>query len=90
MQIASRVEKRTYYCVEAKNRIKYENRKALFERRIRIMNIDQNTERWEQLLPSSTLSSRDELPVSMKAFPMDDLEKDYREIITGISFRNLQ
>ena len=54
------------------------------------MNIDQNTERWEQLLPSSTLSSRDELPVSMKAFPMDDLEKDYREIITGISFRNLQ
>ena len=54
------------------------------------MNVAENTQRWEQLLPSDTLSPREDLPVSMQAFPMDDLEKDYREIITGVSFRNLQ
>ena len=45
---------------------------------------------WERLLTSKTQIPRETGPSSWAAYPVDDFEKDYREIISSEMFRNLQ
>ncbi len=45
---------------------------------------------WEKLLSSETLRKRGETPAVWSNYPIDDFEKDYREVVTGVGFRNLQ
>lgn len=45
---------------------------------------------WEKLLTAKTQIPREAGPSSWAAYPADDFEKDYREIISNEMFRNLQ
>ncbi len=45
---------------------------------------------WEKLLTIETLAPRAEAPSVWDNYPIDDFEKDYREVVTSTGFRNLQ
>ena len=45
---------------------------------------------WEQLLSTETQVKRDVEPEDFAKYPMDDLEKDYKAIISSAAFRRLQ
>ena len=45
---------------------------------------------WEKLISTKTLVKREPLPSVWKHYPVNELAKDYKEIITSIGFRNLQ
>ncbi len=45
---------------------------------------------WDRLLSTETLIPREATPSVWENYPIDDFEKDYREVVTSISFRNLQ
>ncbi len=45
---------------------------------------------WEKLLSAKTQIPREAGPSSWAAYPVDAFEKDYREILSGELFRNLQ
>lgn len=45
---------------------------------------------WEKLLSSETLALREKQPSYFAKYPMEDLEKDYKAIISSAAFRRLQ
>lgn len=45
---------------------------------------------WEKLLSNETLALREEQPSYFAKYPMEDLEKDYKAIISSAAFRRLQ
>ena len=45
---------------------------------------------WEQLLSTETQVKREVEPEDFAKYPMDDLEKDYKAIISSAAFRRLQ
>ncbi len=45
---------------------------------------------WERLLSSETLAPRVVAPSIWEKYPIDDFDKDYREVVTSTGFRNLQ
>ena len=45
---------------------------------------------WEQLLSTETQVKRVVEPEDFVKYPMDDLEKDYKAIISSAAFRRLQ
>ena len=45
---------------------------------------------WEQLLSTETQVKREVEPEDFAKYPMDDLEKDYKAIISSAAFRSLQ
>lgn len=45
---------------------------------------------WKELLSNETLAAREEQPVYFDKYPMEDLEKDYKAIISSAAFRRLQ
>lgn len=45
---------------------------------------------WEQLLSTETQVKREVEPEDFSKYPMDDLEKDYKAIISSAAFRRLQ
>ncbi len=45
---------------------------------------------WNRLISHETLTPREEPPSVWEKYPIDDFEKDYREVITSERFRNLQ
>lgn len=45
---------------------------------------------WEDLLSNGTLAAREEQPSYFSKYPMEDLEKDYKAIISSAAFRRLQ
>ena len=45
---------------------------------------------WEQLLSTETQGKREVEPEDFAKYPMDDLEKDYKAIISSAAFRRLQ
>lgn len=46
--------------------------------------------RWEQLLSAETQVLREKEPEEFAKYPIDDLEKDYKAIISSAAFRRLQ
>lgn len=46
--------------------------------------------KWENLLSADTQVPREAEPEDFKKYPMDDLEKDYKAIISSAAFRRLQ
>lgn len=45
---------------------------------------------WKKLLSNETLAPREEQPSYFAKYPIDDLEKDYKAIISSAAFRRLQ
>ena len=45
---------------------------------------------WKQLLSAETQVPREIEPEEFAKYPMDDLEKDYKAIISSAAFRRLQ
>jgi len=45
---------------------------------------------WEKLLSRETLVKREEQPVYFDKYPIEDLEKDYKAIVSSAAFRRLQ
>lgn len=45
---------------------------------------------WEQLLSLQTQAEREEEPKDFGKYPLNDLEKDYKAIISSVEFRRLQ
>ena len=49
-----------------------------------------NRMKWEQLLSDTTQVERESEPEDFAKYPMNDLEKDYKAIISSAAFRRLQ
>lgn len=49
-----------------------------------------NRMKWENLLSADTQVPRESEPEDFHKYPMDDLEKDYKAIISSAAFRRLQ
>ena len=50
----------------------------------------ENRMKWEQLLSDTTQVERESEPEEFAKYPMNDLEKDYKAIISSAAFRRLQ
>ena len=49
-----------------------------------------NRMKWDQLLSDTTQVERESEPEEFAKYPMNDLEKDYKAIISSAAFRRLQ